>query len=251
MELIDTHCHLDQEPLGKDVPGVINRAHSAGVSQIVVPAYDPPSCERLLDLAGLEGVHLAFGLHPWVADQPIDLYYLSDLLQESGAVAVGEIGLDFKVTQPGRSRQIHMVTAQLQLALDLDLPVILHCRSAFKELLQILGDKSTGLRGVLHAYSRGPELAQRFTELGLHIAFGGALTRPKAKRARRTAASLPFEKIVLETDAPSIGLEGVAPEETEPRHVRDVATALAEIRNTSLKDVVDQTTANARHLFKI
>jgi TatD DNase family protein len=251
MELIDTHCHLDQEPLGNDIDGVLVRARSAGITEVIVPAYDPPSWNRLLNLKNREGIHLAFGLHPWVADQTLDLYQLEDLLRQSNAVAVGEIGLDFKITQPGRARQIHVVTAQLKLALELNLPVILHCRSAFEELLQILGDNSTGLRGVIHAYSRGPELAQRFTALGLYIAFGGALTRPKAKRARRTAATLPFEKIVLETDAPSIGLEGVAPEETEPRHVREVATAFAGIRNISLKEVAEQTTANAQQLFRI
>lgn len=251
MQLIDTHCHLDTEPLGQDVPGVLARAREAGISDIIVPAYDPPSWDRLLALRNHEVVHLAFGLHPWVADQPLDLYQLKDLLLESGAVAVGEIGLDFKIIKPGRARQINVMTAQLQLALDLDLPVIVHCRSAFEELLQVLGDNSTGLRGVVHAYSRGPELACRFTDLGLHVAFGGALTRPKAKRARRTATSLPFDRIVLETDAPSIGLEGVAPADTEPRHIRDIAAALAEIRSSSVKEVADQTTANARQLFGI
>jgi len=251
LELIDTHCHLDAEPLGKDVSGVLNRARAAEITQIIVPAYDPPSWDRLLDLAACEGVHLAFGLHPWEANQPLDLYLLHDTLLAASAVAVGEIGLDFKINQPGRARQIQVVTAQLELALDLDLPVILHCRSAFEELLQILRDNGPGLKGVVHAYSRGPEIAQRFTDLGLHIAFGGALTRPRAQRARRTAATLPLERILLETDAPSIGLEGIAPEETEPRHVRAIAAALAEIRGVSMADIASQTTANARALFRI
>ncbi len=251
MNLIDTHCHLTMEPLDRDVPAILERARAAGVTRFVAPAYDQESWLSLIDLDAHEDVHVAYGLHPWAAGQPLDLELLEKTLLHGNGVAVGEIGLDFKITQPGRTRQIDVVTAQVHLALELDLPVILHCRSAFNELLQILGDNSTRLRGVVHAYSRGPDLAQRFVDLGLCIAFGGALTRPQAKRARRTAAVLPLQSIVLETDAPSIGLEGVAPEETEPRHVRDIAVALAEIRGVPVKEVAEITSANARELFQI
>jgi len=251
MSLVDTHCHLNMDPLAANVPAVLDRARAAGVDHVVVPAYDQESWLQLMELPPLPGLSLAFGLHPWVADQSLDLELIRDVLFQTQAVAIGEIGLDFKISQPGRTRQINVVTAQLRLALELDLPVILHCRSAFAELLQILGDTSPGLRGVVHAYSRGPDLAHRFTELGLHIAFGGALTRPMAKRARQSAAALPPEKLLLETDAPSIGLEGVAPKDTEPRHVRVIASALAEIRRLTLKEIAEVTTANARELFRI
>ena len=249
--LIDTHCHLFMEPLVRDVPAVLSRAHQTGVTQVVVPAYDSASWAMVRNLTQHEGVHSALGLHPWAAHETLDLAALRDALAATKAVAIGEIGLDFKIPEPGRSRQIHTLTAQLRLALELDLPVILHCRGAFEEMLQIIGDDSPGLRGVLHAYSRGPELAQRFVDLGLSVAFGGAITRPRAKRAQRSAAILPSETILLETDAPSIGLEGVQPEQTEPRHVAQVARMLADIRGTTLAEIASVTTRNAQQLFGI
>jgi len=198
-----------------------------------------------------KGVHPAIGLHPWAAGEVIDQAKLREELKATGAVAVGEIGLDFKINVPGRTRQINTMITQLRLALEVDLPVILHCRGGFDVLLQIIDDNSPGLRGVVHAYSRGPELAQQLIDLGLHLAFGGAITRPNAKRARRSAAVVPLERIVLETDAPSIGLEGVEPEQTEPQHVAKVAAALAEIRGLPVAEIAEVTTRNARELFQI
>jgi TatD DNase family protein len=103
----------------------------------------------------------------------------------------------------------------------------------------------------VHAFSRGPELARRLVDLGLHIAFGGAVTRPKAKRARRAAVAVPDDRILLETDAPSIGLEGVPAEAVEPLHVAAVAETLAALRGTTPAAVAEQTTANARRLFGV
>ena len=107
------------------------------------------------------------------------------------------------------------------------------------------------LRGVLHAYSRGPELAERFIASGLHIAFGGAVTRDRARRVRQAVAGLPLYKIVLETDAPSIGLDGVLPVDTEPGHVRDIAEAVAALRGESLETIAEVTTSNACRLFNL
>jgi TatD DNase family protein len=166
-------------------------------------------------------------------------------------VAIGEIGLDTKITESGLAEQLPVLEAQLALAVEHDLPVILHCRGAFEELLTAVDNHGGGLRGVLHAYSRGPELAERFIKAGLHVAFGGAVTRDRAKRVRKAAARLPLDKIVLETDAPSIGLDGVLPEDTEPRHVRDLAQAVADIRDESFETIAEVTTANACRLFSL
>jgi len=252
MRLIDTHCPLFMEPLADRPTDVLARAHDAAVKTLVVPAYDVDSWSLVRQLAtAYDNVHPALGLHPWVADQQLDVPRLRDELQQSGAVAVGEIGLDYKITSVDRARQREVLTRQLQLAVDLGLPVILHCRGAFDDLFAILGDTTGSLRGFMHAFTRGPELAQRCLDLGLYLGLGGAITRPQAKRSRRSAQVVPLASVVLETDAPSIGLDGVLPEQTEPCHVRDIAAALAELRGQPLETVAEVTTRNARELFGI
>lgn len=251
MHLVDTHCHLDVPPLGDDPAGVLARAAAAGVRRIVLPAYDVASWPRIAALAAAHAgtVLPAFGLHPWVADQPLDLDELARRLREGGAVAIGEIGLDSQIEGPDLSAQIPALTAQLALARDLGLPVLLHCRGAFAELAELLERFSPPLSGVLHAFSRSPDLARRFLRLGLCLGIGGAVTRPRARRTRDTAATVPLERLVLETDAPSIGLEGLEPSAVEPRHVRDVAETVAELRGLTLAELATATTANAARLF--
>ena len=262
VSLIDTHCHLYDDPLAADVPAVLARAAGQGVTRVIVPAYDLATWPKIADLTAVhENIFPAYGLHPWVADQtgPADTpiafkSHLAAHLAATKAVAIGEIGLDTKVDTTDLVTQIPILTAQLELAVDLDLPVILHCRGAFPELLEAVNRHKGQLRGVLHAFSRGPELAGDFIKAGLLLGLGGAITRDRAKRVRRTAATIPLEHIVLETDAPSIGLEGVLPEQTEPCHVRNIAEALAAIRadrGETLETIAQATTANACRLFRL
>ena len=250
MELVDTHCHLYSDPLGLDPDAVLRRARAAGVSRVVVPAYDLASWEGVQELGARDGTSAAFGLHPWVADEPLDLERLRDILTRCNAVAVGEIGLDTRIERPDLETQVRILAAQLRLARSVGLPVILHCRGAFEELLDLLREIGPPWHGVVHAFSRGTELAERFLDLGLHLAFGGAVTRP-GSRAKSTAALVPDDRILLETDAPSIGLLGVPAEQSEPRHVLDVANSLAQIRGVGLETIAEITTRNARGLFRI
>lgn len=251
MEIIDTHCHLSFDPLAGDLDGVLHRAEAAGVSKIVVPAYDLDSWPVIGEIANRNDVFAAFGLHPWKAQEELNLDVLSSFLTGPKVVAVGEIGLDFKVDGGfDGEQQLSVFQAQVGLACDLGLPVILHCRGAFQEMLGVLGHFAPALRGVVHAYSRGPEIAQQFLDLGLFIAFGGAVTRPNARRAHRSALAVPSDRILTETDAPSIGLDGVDAEHAEPRHVLDVVLALAKLRGKQPEQVAAQTTANANDLFR-
>jgi TatD DNase family protein len=256
--LIDTHCHLNMPPMSDDTDAVLTRASTRGVTRVVVPSYDVPSWPEVAALAHRPGVFAAFGLHPWVAHEvpPGGAFSefedrLATQLESQQPVAIGEIGLDTKIEDCGLIEQLPILEAQLALAVALDLPVILHCRGAFEEFLTAVNHHGGKLRGVLHAYSRGPELAERFIAAGLYIAFGGAVTRDRAKRVRRAAERLPLDKIVLETDAPSIGLDSVLPADTEPGHVRDIAEAVAALRGESVETIAEVTTANACRLFKL
>jgi TatD DNase family protein len=251
MELVDTHCHLYVEPLAGRVDEVLQRARQSGVTRVIVPGDDLASWPAITALAARPGVHAAYGLHPWVATEPLDGPQLAALLRDQRAVAVGEIGLDFAIDDPQRERQRQVLRVQLEVAVELGLPVLLHCRGAFEELIAALRPFTPRLRGVVHAFSRGPELAERLCALGLSLAFGGALTRPRAERARRSARSLPWGRILLETDAPSIGLEGVEAARVEPHHVAVVAESLAALRGEPLAAVARITTDNARSLFAL
>jgi len=245
--LVDTHCHLSISPLLDDISGVIARAREKGVERIVVPAFDLASWDLVESLGQRPGVYSAFGLHPWLSDTPLDEGELCRRL--NGACAVGEIGLDFKIDKFDADQQEKLFRVQLELAISKGLPVLLHCRGAFEEMLRILAEYRGRVRGVIHAFSRGPQLAARFVELGLYVAFGGAVTRSRANRAQRAASSVPLDRILLETDAPSIGLDGVPPEKVEPHHIFEIARAIAELRGESLDTIAKCTTENACQLF--
>lgn len=196
-----------------------------------------------------KGVFPALGLHPWAAAEDLDVSQLQSQIQSCSAVAIGEIGLDTKIEEPSLQRQLEVFEEQVDLAARLELPVILHCRGAFDELLSVIQNQSSPVNGIMHAYSRGPELAFRILDSGLFLGMGGAATRPRARRLKRTLRAVPLDRLVLETDAPAIGLDGVKPEDTEPRHVAQVAQAIAEVRSIELLDVATTTTANAESLF--
>ena len=249
--LTETHHHPYLAPLRADPAAHLAAARAAGVSAFVVPAYDLASWVSVAALAETHpDLHPAYGLHPWQADQPLDLGALADRLRDPRTVAVGEIGLDTKIELP-LERQIPLFRDQVALARELDLPVILHNRGAFEEMVRLLRQDGPPPAGVLHAFSRSLDVAKPFLDLGLHLGLGGAVTHPTAKRPRRTAAELPLDRIVLETDAPSIGLHGVPAGTSEPRHVAMVAAALAEIRGLPLDTIAQTTTETARALFRL
>lgn len=253
MRCFDTHCHLYMNPLCEDTERILHRAGAAGVIRMIVPCVDTESWDQVKALAEKPGIFPALGIHPWSADEELDSNILENELFVSSSVAVGEIGLDFKVETPDRNTQIRIFRKQLDVALELDLPVILHCRGAFDEILSILSEDSYRgtIRGVVHAFSRGRQLARRFLDLGFFLAFGGAVTRPRAVRARKSSVYTPSDRMLLETDAPSIGMDGLVPGEVEPSHLVKVAEAIALLRGTTVEDIAGITWINACKLFRI
>ena len=253
IQYFDTHCHLYMDPLCGDTEGILHRAREAGVTRLIIPSIDTESWDQVKALADKPEIYPALGIHPWSADEGLDIQNLENELTLSSSVAVGEIGLDFKVESPDRETQIRIFRQQMDVALELDLPVILHCRGAFEEILSILSEDSYrgNIRGVVHAFSRGTQLARQFLDLGFFLAFGGAVTRPRARRARKSSVYIPSDRMLLETDAPSIGMDGLAPDEVEPAHVVKVAGVIAELRGTTIEDIAGITWTNACELFGI
>ena len=229
--LIDTHCHLDLEPLCHDLAGIVANAHQAGVSCFVVPGVHPDGWERLERVATeYEGVFPAFGIHPMHADRADDgtLSRLADL--SSRGVAIGEIGLDpvYPVTMATQERAFR---SQLRLAARMGLPVLVHCRRAFQRTLQIL--KEEGARqagGIMHAFSGSPEMAREFTRLGFAISISGMVTRENSVRLPRLVQELPLSELVLETDAPDMTPQRYRGRPNQPAYLVETLHAVARIK---------------------
>ena len=244
--LFDTHSHLSLEPLCGNLEGVLKRAFSAGVERIVAPSVSSDSWNACSELASLPGISCALGVHPWWAEDGVNIDELREKLKDSGAVAIGEIGLDWK-TEVSRHKQLSVFQKQIELASTMDIPVVLHCRNAFEEMLHLLEEHR--VRGVIHAWSRGPQLMERFLDAGLYISFGGAVTQRRALKVRESASLVPMDRFVFETDSPSMGLAGIHAGKSEPAHILMVMEAFAQIREQSLEEVQQAAWNNSVELF--
>lgn len=211
MGWIDTHCHLDAPEFGGDAAGVVARARAAGVRQIVVPAVEAANFDLVRGLAHTHRLAYALGIHPLCVGRAVEAdierlaQALAAQLGDPRLVAVGEIGLDHFVPDSvaDRARQEHFYAAQLRLARQFDLPVILHVRRSADTLLKHL--RRTPVRGgIAHAFNGSEQQASSFIALGFKLGFGGAMTFDRALQLRRLAQSVPQRAIVLETDAPDI-----------------------------------------------
>jgi TatD DNase family protein len=246
--LTDTHAHLNDPHFAGRVGAVLTRARAAGVGGAVVPGWDEASSREALALAAaFPPILPAVGLHPWMVAEDTELAWLPALLDDPRVVAVGEIGLDGAVAVP-MDHQLTAFRMQLALARARDLPVLIHCRKAWEPLLTCLHEVS-GRRGVLHAFSGSVETMRLCVDLGYHIAFGGGLTRPNNRRARAVAAAVPANRLLLETDAPAIALEGIPKEAVEPAHIVRVLAALAALRGEEVAGLGARIAENTVLLF--
>jgi len=250
--VIDTHCHLDAAEFDGDRAAVAGRAAAAGVDLMVVPAVERAN------FAAVDAVCRefpacvpAYGIHPLYVDraQESDVDVLRQALMREPAVAVGEIGLDFFVPEPDVERQTHFFAAQLKVARDLQLPVLLHVRKAVDAVLAQLRRIAVP-GGIAHAFNGSRQQAEEFIRLGFKLGFGGAMTHERATRLRALAAELPLASIVLETDAPDIPPAWLAAEgrrgRNEPSELPRIAAVLAGLRGMPVAELAAATAANAR-----
>jgi TatD DNase family protein len=248
MELIDTHCHLDVAEFDADRQAVLARARANGVTTIVIPGVTAPGWDYLWRFCTAEpGLYPALGLHPVYLDQheAADLAALEILLADRRPVAVGEIGLDYLVTELDRERQQALFEAQLALARDAGLPVLLHVRKAHDAVLATLR-RIRVPGGIAHAYNGSLQQAQQYIELGFKLGFGGMLTYERSRRLRQLARALPVESIVLETDAPDLTVVQHRGMRNSPEYLPYCLRALAEVRGENRDELACQTSANAR-----
>ena len=253
MSLLDSHCHLDADEFGGDRLTVLERARSAGVENLVVPAVSAAGWAGLARLCAKQsGLHPAYGLHPmYLADHLTQhLDDLEEFLDQHPAAAVGEAGLDFYLSNLDPDSQRHYFHAQLAIARERDLPIILHARRAHEEVLHAVR-RYQPLRGVIHSYAGSLEQARQFIDLGFMLGFGGPITYPRAARLQQLIRDLPLDSILAETDAPDQPLHGHQGQRNEPALLPLVIAKMAELRGISADEVATATTANGRRMFSL
>ncbi len=258
--LADTHCHLACDEFDVDRREVMARAVESGISPILIPGTDLPSSRQAVEIAASNpGVFAAVGIHPheaetWTEDTLDELIRLA---RQDVTVAIGEIGLDFyrNLSPPVLQRQAF--GAQLELAADLGLPVIVHQRDAEEEVLSMLIAWHDGLPdgelrhrpGVLHGFSSSQEYAQRALRAGFYLGLGGPITFKNARQLRQLVPSLPLDRILTETDAPYLAPHPHRGKRNEPAMTRLVAQELSNLMESPLDVVAQVTSNNASALF--
>jgi TatD DNase family protein len=249
--LIDTHCHLDAAEFDADRDAVHAAALVAGVERMVIPAVAVDGFFKAKTVvARYPGCVAAYGIHPLYVMQAreSDLAVLREWLAREQPVAVGEIGLDFYVTDSDPLRQEFFFVEQLKLAREFDLPVLLHVRRSVDQVLkQLRRIRVPG--GIAHAFNGSRQQADEFIRLGFKLGFGGAMTFSGSTRIRALAAELPADAIVLETDAPDIPPAWLNGQRNAPGELPRIAGVLAELRGLSVAEVAAASNAAARTLF--
>jgi len=261
LDLIDTHCHLDAEAFdGEPVAAILSCARKAGITRVVTIGTDVASSIGAARLAALnDGVWCAVGVDPNDLDGfgPAALDELRALAVSPKVVAIGEIGLDYHWLRSPRDVQVRAFVQQLELAAELDLPVVIHCREADDDTEAVLrewsgsqGERPGGRpRGVMHCYGGDAERAERLLGLGFVISLAGTVTFKNNPVAHEVARMLPDEGFVLETDSPFLAPHPYRGRRNEPAHIATIAAGVAELRGSSIDRIAGLTSANARRLF--
>ncbi|MFT4538355.1 MAG: TatD DNase family protein [Planctomycetota bacterium] len=249
--IVDSHAHLCWESFDSDRDAVIERARAAGVSRIVVVGTNVESsqaCRTLCD--SHEALAWTAGVHPSDAEA-VDAdvrAQIEQLCREEGCVAVGETGLDWFKKYAPRAAQLSAFDWQLQLALELDKPVIIHCREAHEDTSRMVSATS-GLRGVLHCFTMGPDELAPYLEAGLCISFSGVVTYKSNDANREAARAVPLDRLLIETDSPWLPPVPHRGARNEPAHVVHVLECIARERGMDPAELGQITRENSERLF--
>jgi len=254
----DTHAHYDFKPFNEDRDALLGKELlDGGVSFVLNVGTDMASSRASIKLANTyENVYATVGFHPHYAKEmkDADLQAFVDFCAKfPKIVAIGEIGLDFFHNFSPRDIQIRRFEEQLELALQLKIPVIIHCREADDDVFDIVKKNRVGERvgGVFHCYAGDVSRARQLVEMGWHIGVGGVVTYKKSHILREVVATTPKERILLETDCPYLAPEPHRGSRNDSRNLHYIATKVAEIWGCNVNEVAKITTQNARKLFKI
>jgi TatD DNase family protein len=258
MQLVDTHVHLNFDSFDSDLDEVALAWRQAGVTHLVHSCVEPSEFTRIRSIADrYHEISFAVGLHPldmdkMTPDLPAQITALAQ--SDSRVVAIGEMGLDF-FKADDKDLQIQAFRAQLAVAHTLGLPVIIHCRDAATTMLDVLHQfwQEVGpVTGVMHCWTGNPEETQAFLALGFYISFSGIVTFKNATQVKASAVMVPCDRILIETDCPFLSPVPMRSQSrNQPAYVKHVAEYLAQLRQVPLVTFAQQTTANARRLFRL
>jgi TatD DNase family protein len=253
---LDSHAHLDDSAFDADRDAVIGRAHAAGISRILTigggTALGTLGAALAIALQH-DWIHATVGVHPHEARHYSDAHgdEIRALAANPKVLAIGEIGLDYFYDHSPRATQIEVLTRQFELARELKLPVVIHCRDAWEDLRRVVSEhwRSAGLGGILHCFSGTRDDAFRFLDWGFLISFAGNVTFKKADDLRGVAREVPSDRILAETDSPYLAPVPFRGKRNEPAHVRETVQVLAGLRGVSEEDLALQIQRNFSSLF--
>ena len=253
--LIDSHCHLDFPAFDTIFEQELMACQAVGMRGIIVPGVSKATWGRLAEKTkGSDMLFAAYGLHPYFIEEHGrgDVQALGDFLRQHQAVAVGEFGLDYYDETLDKPEQQFYFEAQLDLAAQLSLPVILHVRKAHDPVLKALRRARLPRAGAIHAFSGSEQQARQYVELGFKLGFGGALSYARAARLRRLVTHLPLASLLLETDAPDMPPSFLAKGQiNKPQYVLETAQTIAQLRGETVEHIARVTAANANRLFRL
>jgi TatD DNase family protein len=254
--VIDTHCHLDMLGSGEeDVAATVSRAAARGVAPIITVGIDLASSKKAIRFAEQNpSVYATVGIHPHNVQELNDNSYgeLEKLCRMPKVVAYGEIGLDYVKQYAPKDLQREHYARQVDLAKEMELPLVIHDREAHDDVLHILNAKAPfSAGGVMHCFSGDWHLAQKVLDLGFILSIPGVVTFKKAAVMQEVAKKVPLDKLIIETDAPFLAPEPLRGKKNIPEYVLYTAQKIAELRGLSLLDIVRATTENARKIFKM
>ena len=249
----DTHAHYDDERFDADRMELLASLPAAGVELVLDPGSDIASSKKALALAdSFDFVYAAAGIHPHEADGASDAAFaeLEELLRHPGAVAIGEIGLDYHYDFSPRETQRRVFEAQMALARDLDLPVIVHDREAHEDFLRIMRQFPT-VRGVVHCYSGSLEMSRDILRAGWNLSFTGSVTFKNNRKAPEILASVPIDRFMLETDSPYMTPVPHRGERNDSTYLRYIAQFIADVRGDSVENIAASALINGTDFFGI
>ena len=251
---IDSHAHIQIAQFDSDRNAVLTRAKDVGVTNILVIGFDLDSSQKAVELAeNHDNLYATVGMHPHSAkDLTSDILLIfRDLLDHPKVIALGEIGLDYYRNLSPHKIQKEAFEKQLDLAEEMEMPIIIHNRDAYADILPILEKRSGKMLGVLHCFTGDVELMHRSIEIGFHIGIGGIVTYPNAKDVQDVAKQIPLERLLIETDCPWLTPQFRRGKRNEPAYIPAIAEKISEQRNITIEEIGDITTNNFSTLFGI
>ncbi len=253
VHLIDSHCHLDFEVFDNDRTEVLQRAKDNNISDIVIPGTEKIFWDRIKQLCENQPhLHACYGLHPyWVSNKDTqDIHALDSYIESNRPVALGECGLDFRPQQADKKTQLTFFDAQLTIANNHRLPLVIHSVKATETVIQMI-KKFKNLSGMIHSYSGSTEQARQLIDLNFYISLGGSLTYNHAKKIKKIAKETPLTSLLLETDSPDQPDQKNSGKRNEPAYLINTLDALSALRDEQREIIARQTTLNAKALFNI